>query len=132
METVHGIEVDTKSVVIARILGARHLTQATLSGVRPSPEVLAMGVWVDGVHALTALGLAAVDRSRARAGLTDTAVAAIWAGAGYRDLAQRTATPPGHQRRRDRLARLVLGVVPGGRFLLRQVKDDRHRTHPQA
>jgi len=132
METVHRIEVDTKSVVIARILGARHLTQATLSGLRPSPEVLAMGVWVDGVHALTALGLAAVDRSRARAGLTDTVVAAIWAGAGYRDLAQRTATPPWHQRRRDRLARSVLGVVPGGRFLLGQVKADRHRTRPHA
>jgi hypothetical protein len=48
--------------------------------------VLAMGVWVDAVHAATALGWAVVDRTRARAGITDTAVAAIWTGAGYRDL----------------------------------------------
>ncbi|PND57975.1 hypothetical protein CRM90_10720 [Mycobacterium sp. ENV421] len=128
MESVHRIEVDTKSVVVARILGARHLTQALLSGWRPSPEVLAMGVWVDAVHALTAVGLAAVDRNRARAGLTDAAAATIWAGAGYRDLSQRSATPPSHQRVRDRLARIVLGVVPGGAFLLSQVRADRNSS----
>src|SRR5581483_5459706 len=87
MERVHHVDVDTKSVVVVRILGARQLTQATLSGFRPSPEVLAMGVWVDAVHALTALGLSAVDRARARGGLTDAAVAGVWAAAGYRDLA---------------------------------------------
>ncbi len=130
MENVHHVKVDTKSLVVARILGARHLTQAALSGWRPSPEVLAMGVWVDTVHALTALGLAVVDRSRARAGLTDVAAASIWAGAGYRDLSQRSATPPAHQRGRDRLARIVLGVVPGGRFLLGQVRADRHSSRP--
>jgi hypothetical protein len=125
MENVHHVRVDTKSVVVARILGARQLTQATLSGVRPSPEVLAMGVWVDAVHALTALGLAVVDRSRARAGLTDTAVAALWAAAGYRDLSGAAATPPSFQRRRDQLARIVLGVAPGGRLLLDRVSADR-------
>lgn len=127
MENVHHVQVDTKSVVVARILGARQLTQATLSGFRPSPEVLAMGVWVDAVHALTALGLAVVDRSRARAGLTDTTVAALWAGAGYHDLRSATATPPSFQRRRDQLARVVLGLAPGGRRLLRQVRADRRR-----
>lgn len=128
MENVHRIEVDSKSVAVARILGARHVTQALLSGWRPSPEVLAMGVWVDAVHALTALGLAAVDRSRARAGLTDVAAAAIWAGAGYYDLTQRGGTPPSHQRIRDRLARIVLGVVPGGEPLLSRVRSDRNRS----
>jgi hypothetical protein len=49
--TVHGLRVDRKSRVVARILGARHLVQAVSSGVRPSAEVLAMGVWVDWVHA---------------------------------------------------------------------------------
>ena len=57
------VRVDAKSMVIGRILGARHLTQAALSGFRPSPEVLAMGVWVDTVHALTALALASADAS---------------------------------------------------------------------
>lgn len=130
MERVHHVRVDTNSVVVARILGARQLTQAALSGIRPSPEVLAMGVWVDTVHALTALGLAVVDRTRARAGLTDTAVAGVWAAAGYRDLSGAEATPPAHQRTRDRLARVVLGLAPGGRLLLRQVSADRRRgTH---
>lgn len=63
MHSVHHVTVDNKSVLIARILGVRQLAQAVLSGVRPSPEVLAMGVWVDGVHAMTALGLACVDAS---------------------------------------------------------------------
>ena len=121
MENVHHLKVDTKSAVIARILGGRQLAQAALSGLRPSPEVLAMGVWVDTVHALTALGLAVADRSRARAGLTDTVVAGLWAGAGYRDLLGSAPTASSHQRLRDRLAQIVLRVAPGGAFLLRRV-----------
>jgi hypothetical protein len=127
MGNVHHLTVDTKSVMIARILGARQLTQAALSGFRPSPEVLAMGVWVDAVHASTALALAVIDPSRARAGLTDAAIAGIWAGAGYRDLARARAGPPSYQRRRDRLARIVLGVAPGRKLLLRQVNADRRQ-----
>jgi hypothetical protein len=122
LQGVHRVDVDTKSIVTARILGARQLTQATLSGFRPSPEVLAMGVWVDTAHALTALGLAVVDRPRARAGLTDAAVAGVWAAAGYCDLVGTGATPPARQRRRDRLARMVLRVAPGGHLLLRQAQ----------
>jgi hypothetical protein len=132
MTNVHNVGVDRRSIVIARILGARQLTQAALSGVRPSPEVLAMGVWVDAVHAITALGLAVLDRSRARAGMTDTAIASLWAGAGYRDLTSAGSTRPTHQRRRDRLARTVLGVVPGGRPLLRRVAVDRPRRDSAA
>jgi hypothetical protein len=127
MTNVNHLKVDSKSVVIARVLGARHLTQAVLSGFWPSAEVLAMGVWVDAVHSSTAFALALIDRSRARAGLTDAAVAGFWAATGYRDLARGAATPPSHQRRRDRLARLALGVAPGGRLLRRQVSADRRR-----
>jgi len=47
LNRVHHVEVDTQSVLVARVLGARHLTQAALSDVNPSPEVLAMSVWVD-------------------------------------------------------------------------------------
>ncbi|AFM19932.1 hypothetical protein Mycch_5247 [Mycolicibacterium chubuense NBB4] len=106
--------IDTKSRTVTRILGARHLTQAALSGLRPSPEVLAMGVWVDAVHALTACALALSDRRRARAGYTDAAVASVWAAAGYRDLRHGRATPRAHQQVRDQLADLVLDHVPGG------------------
>ena len=82
-----------------------------------------MGVWVDTVHALTALGLAAVDRDRARAGLTDTAVAGLWAVVGNRDLARAAPTPAAQQRIRDRLAILVLSHVPGGRRLLARTQQ---------
>lgn len=117
--TIHGLKIDTKSMVIARVLGARQLTQAGLSGIEPSPEILAMGVWVDIAHAATAFGLAVADRSRVRAGITDGVVALTWAGIGYRDLVQGKATPPAHDRRRDQLARTVLGLAPGGGPLFR-------------
>jgi hypothetical protein len=124
---VHGLRIDTRSRTVARILGARHLTQAALSGYRPSPEVLAMGVWVDTVHALTALGLAAGDHRRIRAGLADTAIAATWAAAGYQDLDSARATPARRQRVRDQLAVTVLARMPGGRLLQRQVDKARRR-----
>jgi hypothetical protein len=126
---VHHLRVDRASVRVARVLGARQLGQALLSGVDPSPEVLAMGVWVDGVHAATAVGLAVVDRHRARAGLTDAAIAGAYAVLGYRDLVTARATPPSHQqRRRDELARAVLGLVPGGGPLLSRCADARTRA----
>jgi hypothetical protein len=125
MSQVHHLQTDTKSLVTARILGGRHLAQAALSGIQPTPEVLAMGVWVDSVHALSAVGLALADGSRARAGLTDAAVAAAWAILGYRDLNKPRGTQPGHDRRRNQLACDVLRIAPGGTFLLRRV-----RRHP--
>ena len=54
---------DRRGVLVTRILGARQLCQAILSGANPSPEVLAMGAWVDTAHAATALGLATLDHS---------------------------------------------------------------------
>ncbi|WP_253849415.1 hypothetical protein [Mycobacterium asiaticum] len=118
LRSIHRVEVDQKAVVIARILGARHLAQASLSGIRPSPEIIAAGIWVDSVHALTALGLAALDRRRARGALTDAFVAALWALSGAHDLASGGTPPPHRQRLRDRLAQLILPRLPGGRPLL--------------
>lgn len=119
---------DRTMVVVGRILGARHLTQAVLSGVRPSPETLAMGVWVDAVHALSALALAAVSPSRTAAGLADAVAATGWAVAGYHDLVTPRSVVPGHTRRRDALARRVLGLVPGGAPLARRAARERHRA----
>lgn len=116
--TVQNLDVDTKSRAVARILGARHLVQAVSSGVKPSAEVLAMGVWVDVVHAFTALGLALVDRNRARAGVTDAAAAALWAATGNYDLGSAGPTPNAQRSTRDRLAILVLSHAPAGRALL--------------
>jgi len=86
---------------------------------------------VDVVHAFTAVALAVVDRTRARAGLTDTAVAGLWAGVGWRDLRTARATPPAHDRRRDALARRVLAMAPGGSMLARIAEYDRQRTTTQ-
>lgn len=118
LEHVHGVRADSRSIAIARILGARHLTQAALSGIRPTPAILALGVWVDTVHAGTALTLAAADHARARAGITDAAVAAGWAAAGFRDMAQGRAPQHTGERRSDQLARTVLQHLPVGRALL--------------
>lgn len=76
LSRVHGAEVDRKAVVVVRILGARHLVQAALSGIKPSPELIAAGAWVDTVHSVTAFGLAATDRYRAADGITDAVIAA--------------------------------------------------------
>ena len=122
---VHHLTVDRRAVLIARILGARHLTQASLSGANPSPEVLATGVWVDTVHSLTAVGLAVVDRSRARAGLTDAVIAAVWAAFGWRDLHTGRVPRRSHEHRRDQLARIVLPRLPGGQPLAQEAERRR-------
>jgi hypothetical protein len=77
---------DRRALVVARILGARQLIQALLSGLRPRPQVLAIGSAVDVAHCLTAGAFAVADRRRARLAVADAAMAAIWAAAGRRDL----------------------------------------------
>lgn len=123
---IHGVEVDRKALVVTRILGARHLVQASFSGINPGPEVLAAGIWVDTVHSMTAFGLAAADRRRARGGIVDGVVAALWAGLAWRHLnagEARTTTVRG----RDRLARTVIGALPGGRRLMARAEAVRAR-----
>ncbi|OBH60220.1 hypothetical protein A5685_02970 [Mycobacterium colombiense] len=127
LDHIHGVQVDRKALVVTRILGARHLTQALLSGVNPGPEVLAAGVWVDTVHSATALGLAVVDRRRARGGVTDAVVAASWAALGWRHLRKGEARTD-DIRGRDRLARTVVGALPGGGRLMAQA--ERLRKNP--
>ena len=119
-----GAGADHTGVVVARILGARHLVQSAASGPQPSPELLAAGVWVDTVHALTALALAVTDARRTGAGLVDAAIAATLAVAGIHDLNHAASPPPPPSRERilDRIARAVLAVLPGGRPLLQMAR----------
>ncbi len=119
---------DRTMVVVGRVLGARHLAQAVLSGARPSPEVLAMGVWVDAVHALCALGLAAASPSRTGAGLGDAAGAVGWAVLGYRDLVNPRSVVPNNTRYRDAMARWTLARLPGGQHLRERAEHERSRT----
>ncbi|WBB71365.1 hypothetical protein O7602_16515 [Micromonospora sp. WMMD1128] len=72
----------TAATTTLRVLGARHLAQTAVVLRWPAPGVLAAGAAVDGVHALTALALAAVDRRQRHAALADAAVAAAWAALG--------------------------------------------------
>jgi hypothetical protein len=118
LEQIHGVGADSKSIAVARLLGTRHLAQAVLSGLRPTPAVLALGVWVDTTHAGTSLAFAATDRARARAAIIDAVVAAGWAAAGLRDLTHGRAPRRIGERRRDQLARNLLQHLPAGRALL--------------
>ena len=86
---------DRRSRRVARLLGARHLTQAVLTVGAPSATVRALGVEADLAHAVSMLGLAAGDRSRRRAGLSDAVGAASFAAVGAL-LARRTTPPPLH------------------------------------
>jgi hypothetical protein len=70
----------TRSVI--RVLGARHLIQGVLTGGAPGALVLALGVEVDLAHAVSILGLAALDQRQRRAGLVDAAAAGGFAVAG--------------------------------------------------
>jgi hypothetical protein len=49
---------------VARLLGARHLAQATLTALTPLPAVFGAGARVDALHAASMLMLAAVDVPR--------------------------------------------------------------------
>lgn len=73
---------DRPARIVTRVLGARHLVQAALTGLRPAPAALGIGAGVDALHAATALGLAAVDPSRRRDALANAVTALAFAGAG--------------------------------------------------
>ncbi|MGH3852288.1 MAG: hypothetical protein ACRDR6_02075 [Pseudonocardiaceae bacterium] len=68
--------------VVARVLGARQVLQGLLSAGAPGPIVLALGVEADLAHATSMVCLAAVDRTRRRAGLVDALCAGSFAAAG--------------------------------------------------
>jgi hypothetical protein len=68
---------------VARVLGGRHIVQAVLSAMRPTPAVLALGAGTDVLHSASMIALAALDRPRRRLGLTDSLVAAAFAAGGW-------------------------------------------------
>ncbi|MFI7427694.1 hypothetical protein ACIBPB_11980 [Micromonospora sp. NPDC049836] len=80
----------TAALTTLRVLGARHLVQTIVTSWRPTRAVLAAGAAVDGIHAVTALALAAADPRQRHAALADSAVATCWAALG--------ATAAAHQK----------------------------------
>jgi hypothetical protein len=109
---------DHRSIVVMRVLGVRQAAQAVLSGVAPTGPVLALGIWVDVAHAVSGIGLSLVRHRYARPALTDAVIAAGWASVGFHDL--KNGRRSDDEERRTELARDVLSIVPGGRYLLSQ------------
>ena len=86
---------DRAAVVVLRVLGARHLAQVVVEALGPRPLLRYVGIATDGLHALTAIGLAALDPRWRRGALTDTAVAALFAAGNAAALRARSeAAPP--------------------------------------
>ena len=73
---------------VARLLGARHLTQTALTAIAPRPAVFAAGAQVDALHAASMLLLAATDGSGRRAARADALTEAAFAAAGFSALIQ--------------------------------------------
>lgn len=69
---------------VVRVLGVRQLAQAWLTGRKPTPLVLRLGVEVDLAHAVSMIGLAVVSRRYRPRALGDAAVAAALAVVGIR------------------------------------------------
>ncbi|MEH3078241.1 MAG: hypothetical protein PGN11_16530 [Quadrisphaera sp.] len=104
---------DARTRAVLRVLGARHLVQAAFSGRAPGRATLADGAWVDAVHALTSLALAAGDRPRARLALLDAVVAASWGAASARAARRVPLDEAQAASWRERLARAVHPLLPG-------------------
>jgi hypothetical protein len=92
---------------VAQVLGARHLVQAVLTTIAPTPVVLAMGGQVDAVHTASMLLLAAVSRAGRQAALTDALTEAAFATAGFSESGLRRPAAPGS------FARSFPGSGPG-------------------
>ena len=86
-----GRPVSRRACRVARLLGARHLAQATLTAFVPLPGVFAAGAAVDALHAASMLMLAGVQRAARRTAVTDAVAEAALAAAG---LAAATAPRP--------------------------------------
>jgi hypothetical protein len=78
-----------RACLVARVLGARHLAQATLTTLAPLPGAFVAGAGADALHAASMLVLATVDRPARRVALTDTVAEAAFAAAGLAAAASR-------------------------------------------
>jgi hypothetical protein len=110
---------------VARLLGARHLAQAVLAAVGPSPALLALGAEVDLLHCASMMALGGADAPSRRIAFTDGVVAAAFAADGIaaarrvaagQAVAGETAhpaAPGGFTQRRNAVAgRLAVLAIP--------------------
>jgi len=69
---------DDATTLVARILGARHVLQAVVTGSHPGPIRRYGGAVVDALHALSMFTLATMDSDHARPALFDGSLAAAF------------------------------------------------------
>ena len=73
-----GGQVDSTSMTVARILGARHTAQGLVE-VATWPKWRRAGSFIDAAHSLTAVGLGVSAPRWRRVGLADSSIAAAFA-----------------------------------------------------
>jgi hypothetical protein len=73
---------DRPAVAVLRFLGVRELVQVGV--VAAAPRATRAAAWVDTVHAVSMVGLAAASARYRRAAVVQAAVASVWALAGHR------------------------------------------------
>ena len=76
-----GAPSDRLTCVVVRLLGLRHLLEAGLLLVRPSPRSYRLGAFVDILHSLTMSAAFVIDPPRRRAALASAVGASAWATA---------------------------------------------------
>lgn len=72
-----------RAVAVARVLGARHVAQAAVTALTPTPAVAALGAVVDGLHAGGNVVIAAASARWRRTAAIDAAIAAAFAATGW-------------------------------------------------
>lgn len=85
LRVIGGADEDRIPKRIMRILGARHVLQSAGEFVF-GDRALRLGVWVDGLHALTGYGFACVDARWRRAALADAVITTGFAAVGLSEI----------------------------------------------
>jgi hypothetical protein len=83
--TLSAAPVDRRTVVVTRVLGARHVLQGVVSGLEPSPGLLLWGGLADLAPTASALALGALSTTRRRLAFIDSVIAAGWGVSSLRD-----------------------------------------------
>jgi len=78
---VLGVRRNRTERAVARLLGARHLTQAVLTTLADGPRTRLVGGGVDALHAVTMAGWAIADRRRGRQAWAEALTATLFAAA---------------------------------------------------
>lgn len=90
-----GAPVASRSLAVARVLGARQLAQAAICGLAPTRRLIAAGAAVDGLHGASMLALAGAEPRLRRALLAETVIAAALTSATAAILHRQPGVQPG-------------------------------------